>query len=100
MDVIDLLLDDEYTGNITLYGENGSPVEFIQIAIIPLAGKTYAILKPKEPMEGMAEGEALVFAVEKDENERYLSIVENDGLVKAVFEIYHILLEEQGLTEQ
>lgn len=36
MDPIEMLLDENCSENIVLYGENGKPMEFEQIALIPL----------------------------------------------------------------
>lgn len=97
MNVLELLLDDEYSGDIELKNENNEAIGFEQIAVIPLAGDIYAILKPREPLSKMGERDALVFKVMEKDKDPYLEIVTNEGLVNAVFAIYGILLEEQGL---
>ena len=66
---IDCLFDESNTDPIVLYNEKGEPVEFDQIAIIPIEEKAYAILKPLKEMEGIGEDEALVFEVVETEDE-------------------------------
>lgn len=61
---IEKLLDENNRDNIILCDERNEPVEFEQIAVIPLDWTIYAILHPVIPMPGMAENEALVFAIE------------------------------------
>ncbi|MBO4554863.1 MAG: hypothetical protein J5713_03685 [Clostridia bacterium] len=36
LDVLDILLDDDNHDNITLYDEQENPIEFEQVAVIPL----------------------------------------------------------------
>ena len=43
MSPIEQLLSEDNTDNIVLYDENGTPTEFVQVAIIPVEDKTYAI---------------------------------------------------------
>ena len=91
------LLDPENNETITLYDENEKPVEFEQIALIPYNDKLYAILKPVEKMDGVADDEAIVFSFEEDDaNEDQLLVVEeSDAIIDEVFAIYNKLLDEQ-----
>ena len=92
---IEQLLDENNTDPIILYDENDQEVEFEQIAIIPLNDSLYAILKPVEEMEGVAEDEAVVFALETDEEgDEVLSVVEDDAEIDAVFDEYYKMLRE------
>ncbi len=95
------LLDPENSDPIVLFDENEKPVSFEQIALIPYQEKLYAILKPVEKMEGVADDEAIVFAFEEDDtNEDQLLVVEeNDAIIDEVFTIYNKLLDEQGTAE-
>ncbi|MBR4271016.1 MAG: DUF1292 domain-containing protein [Clostridia bacterium] len=92
------LLDKDNNDPITLYDENEKPVEFEQIAIIPLKDKLYAILKPLHQMDGVADDEAIVFSFEEDDNseDQLLVMEESDAIIDEVFEIYNKLLDEQG----
>lgn len=91
--VIDILLDEDNDDNIILYDENDQENEFEQIALIPLNGKIYAILKPVNCMEDVGDDEAVVFCIEEVEGE-YALIPEQDNAVgEAVFNEYYSLLE-------
>lgn len=94
---IDMLLDENNTENIKLYNEDNQEVEFEQIALVPIDSKTYAILKPVSPMEGIAEDEALVFVIDEIDDEDCLVIVEEDAIVDKVFEEYYKMLKEEGI---
>ena len=95
---IDMLLDESNTENIKLYNEDNQEVEFEQIALIPLEDKTYAILKPAEAMEGIADDEALVFVIDEIDDEDCLVIVEDDAIVDNVFAEYYNMLDEEGIS--
>lgn len=94
---IDMLLDETNTENIKLYNEDNQEVEFEQIALVPIENKTYAILKPVEAMEGIAEDEALVFVIDEIDDEDCLVIVEDETIVDKVFEEYYKMLKEEGV---
>lgn len=94
---IDALFDPNNSANITLYNEKDEGVEFEQIAIIPLNERIYAILKPTEKVEGVADDEAFVFEVVEDEElGDSLRLVEDDNVIDAVFADYNKLLDEQN----
>ena len=94
---IDMLLDENNTENLKLYNEENQEVEFEQIALVPIEDKTYAILKPVETMEGVADDEALVFVIDEIDDEDCLVIVEDDKIIDDVFEEYYKLLNEEGI---
>ena len=84
--------NDEY---ITLKGQDGEEINFIDIAGIALDSGYYAILQPVQLMDGMAEDEALVFKVEKLESgEDKFTIVVDDTVVDEVFAEYGRLIDE------
>ena len=93
MNVLDMLFDEENEDDITIYDEDGNPVAFEQVALIPLEEKVYAILKPVLPMEGLGEDEALVFEI--DEAEESLNVVVEDDIIDAVFAVYEQLCKEE-----
>ena len=68
VDILDILLDEENESPITLYNEHDKPIKFDQVAIIPLEEKLFAILKPIDEMEGVADDEAIVFYINEDGN--------------------------------
>ena len=93
---IEALLDAEDDSTIVLFDEKDNEVEFEQIALIPLKNKAYAILKPVKPMEGVADDEAIVFALIEDESgEDLLSIETDEEIITAVFDEYYKLLDEE-----
>ena len=84
--------NDEY---VTLKGQDGEEINFIDIAGIALDSGYYAIMQPVELLDGMAEDEALVFKVEKLENgEDKFTIVVDDMIVDEVFAEYGRLIDE------
>lgn len=94
---IERLLDENDLGTIVLYDENDKEVEFEQIAIIPYENEVYAILKPVEEMEGVADDEAIVFLLDADEeSDEVLSVVEDEKIIDAIFDAYYKLLDEEG----
>ena len=95
---IDMLLDENNTENIKLYNEENQEVEFEQIALVPIEDKTYAILKPVNVMEGIADDEALVFVIDEIDDEDCLVIVEDDNIIDQVFEEYYKMLKAEGIN--
>lgn len=94
---IDMLFDPNNNENIVLYNEKDEPVEFEQIAVVPLDDSVYAILQPVEKMEGLADDEAFAFeVVEDEENGDTLKLVEDDALIDKIFAEYKKLFDDQG----
>ena len=96
-DPIDMLLDENCAEPIVMYNESNEPITFDQIAVIPFAGDTYAILKPLGEFEGVGEDEALVFVIAEQEDEDVLVIVEDDETINIVFAEYYKMLAEEGI---
>ena len=88
---IDAIYDENNEDNIVLYNENDEPMEFEQIAVIPIEDNVYVILKPAIPVEGIADDEALVFEIIDDKE---IHIVADEKLATKVFDIYYKMLEE------
>ena len=94
---IDALFDQDNNDNITLFNEKDEPVEFEQIALIPLNEVVYAILRPTQKIEGVADDEAFVFEIVEDEEKGdTLRLVEDDGIIEDVFADYNKLLDEEN----
>ena len=93
---IDALFDEENNDAIILFNEKGEEIAFEQIALIPLNDKTYAILKPIQPLEGLGENEGLVFSIETNEqtNQEYLALVTDLDIIDKVFDVYDQLVED------
>ena len=96
---IDAILDQNNTENIVMYNENNEKVEFEQIALIPMDGIIYVILRPVEKMMGIASDEALAFMIEELEGEPGLALVSDYEVVEKVFEAYYQLLDEVDTGE-
>ena len=94
--ILDILLDENNTSPISLYDENDKEVRFDQVAIIPLDDSVYAILKPIDEMENVADDEAIVFLLQEDEDGDGVLVVETDeSKAMRVFDEYYKLLDEQ-----
>ena len=94
MSVIDQIFDPNNCDPIILSNENNEEVVFEQIAVIPLNGEVYVIVKPVNPMEGVAENEALVFAIVEEDGEDVLVVEERSEIIDEVFAQYYEMLEE------
>ena len=98
--IIDVLLDDEIT-EITLIDENGNNVRFYKEAIIPYTvdgeHRIYAILEPIDKVDGVEEGEGLVFRVYTLEvdGEDNIEIEDDFDVIEGVFEEYNKLFDEE-----
>lgn len=75
---------------IELFDENEQSVRFREIAGIALDGKTYALLQPVEPMEGIGEDEAVIFEYTEEEgsDERNFTPLFDEKLLERVFDEY------------
>ena len=93
--IIDVLLNEHNDEPITLYDENDKAVKFEQVAVIPMDDNLYVILKPVDKMESVEDDEAIVFAVNEDEDgEASLEVEADESIAMRVFEEYYKLLDE------
>ena len=86
LNIFDIIYDENNDQNIIMYNEKNEPVEFEQIAYVPIEDKDYVILKPVEPFENMAE----------DEKGQDLVFVVDDEVVDNVFDIYNKLYDQMS----
>lgn len=101
LSILDILLDEDNEDPITLYDENDKAIRFDQVAIIPLDEKLYAILKPIDEMENVADDEAIVFVVNEDGNgESILEIETDEPTAIKVFDEYYKLLDKQDASKK
>lgn len=98
---IDCLYDENNNDQIVLFNEKGEELAFEQIALIPRKTKTYAILKPVKPMEGVGENEGLVFSIEvsKEDGQEYLVLVTDAKVIDEVFTVYDELVDDANADE-
>ena len=91
---LEQILDENNTENVILYDADNKPIEFEQVALIPLerTGKLYAIMIPVTPMQGVNEGEGVLFAI--DEIKGDLDIERDDTIIDEVLTIYKTLIED------
>lgn len=91
---VEQILDEKNTDNIVLYDDDNKAIEFEQIAVIPLerTNGLYAILIPLTPMQGVAEGEGVLFEIDEERGD--LSVVNDDKIIDEVLTIYQKLVEE------
>lgn len=91
---IEQILDENNTENIVLYDAESKPIEFEQVAVIPLerTGNLYAIMIPVTPMQGVNEGEGVLFVV--DEIKGSIEIERDEAIIDEVLSIYKTLIEE------
>lgn len=95
---IEQILDENNTDNVILYDPDQKPIEFEQIAVIPLEDENsgeqtlYTIMIPITPMQGVGEGEGVLFKI--DQQKRDLDIVRDEAVIDHVLEVYERLIEE------
>ncbi len=95
LDILDILLDENNDEPISLFDEDDKEIKFEQVAVIPHNEKIYAILKPIDELEGVADDEAIVFLVDEDEEGNSILVIEKDEEVATlVFDKYYQLLDE------
>ena len=98
---IEQILDEKNLDNVVLYDTDNNPIEFEQVALIPLerTGKLYAIMIPVTPMEGVNPGEGVLFVV--DEFKTTIDIEKDESIIDEVLSIYKTLLDEgEGEDEE
>lgn len=101
LDLLDILLDESNDEPISLFDEDDNEVKFEQVAVIPENEKIYAILKPIDEMEGVADDEAIVFVADYDEDGRTVLTLEKDEPTAIkVFDKYYQLLDEAEKEEK
>lgn len=101
VDLFDVLTDENNRDPITFVDGDGKQLSFEQVAVIPheVAGETklYCILKPLDPIDGIADDEAIVFLVDMDEDgDAVIRVEEDETIARQVFDKYYDLLREAG----
>lgn len=62
---VEIMEDDEI---VTLYDDNNEPVDFYEVACVEYKDDYYALLEPVEEMEGLEDGDVLIFKLEEQED--------------------------------
>ena len=93
---IQQILDENNDENVILYDDNQKPIEFEQIAVIPLddSDLLYAILIPVTPMQNVGEGEGVLFAI--DELKGTIEVVNDQEIIDKVLTIYEKLVADSN----
>lgn len=92
--LVSILLDENNEEPIVLTSDTGRTIKYDQVAVIPMEGKLYAILKPLDRIKGISDDQAILFYV--DENNDRLEIVQDMSVLEKVYKIYMNLLENKG----
>ena len=92
-DPINQILSEENLENVVMFDDENKPIEFEQVAVIPLENDEllYAILIPVTPMQGVEEGEGVLFAI--DEEKGNMDIERDEATIDEVLSIYQALIE-------
>jgi len=85
-DLVSKILDPDNDENLFLVDENGTKVEFEQVAMIPRNDDIYVILKPTKPFElGMTEDNIVIFSIEvQRDGEKVLAVVQDQATIEWV----------------
>ena len=89
--IVSILLDENNEEPIALTSDIGRTIKYDQIAVIPLEGKLYAILKPLDKIKGISDDQAILFYV-NEENDS-LVVVQDNEILEKVYQIYLKMLE-------
>ena len=84
---IEKLLDPNNNQDVKLYVD-GKLIQFGQVANIEYLGELYTFLVPLEEMEGVEEGEGVLFQFIKVNNEIEIEFVKDDKLIDNVYQEY------------
>ena len=93
--LLEQLLDPENADPVILVNEKGEELAFEQVALIPLVNDLYVILTPVTPIDGVGEGEGLVFRIGNTKGKSALYLVDDEAIVDEVFAVYDQFAEEQ-----
>ncbi len=96
-DAINQILDEQNSENVVLFDADNRPIEFEQIALIPLknasgADDLYAILIPITKMQGVNEGEGVVLKILEQAHD--VEVVNDSSIIDKVLEVYEKLISE------
>ena len=85
----------EEDGIITLVDESGKEIEFTHIATVEYKDEWYIVLEPNEKVEGMEDGDVVIYKLGiDDEDEDTFIPVEDEDTLQAVFDEFMKLVEE------
>lgn len=80
---------------VTLYDEDGTPVEFEHLDTFEIEEKVYIVLL-EILKNGKENDEVVIFRLEEDENgEELLSVIEDENELMAAFDEFESRLEDE-----
>lgn len=92
--LFEALLDPDYSDPVVLFdGEGGSRL-FDKVCTVPIDDRMFAVVSPREPMEGVPEGTAIVYEMGYIDGNERLMPVPDDNIVRQVFAEYQRMYEE------
>lgn len=74
---------------VTLYGEDGTKIDFILDCELEYDGDSYQVVRPKDDKMGLNPDEALVFLVEDIDGEASYTLITNDDILADIEKIYN-----------
>ncbi|MBE6136889.1 MAG: DUF1292 domain-containing protein [Erysipelotrichaceae bacterium] len=82
----EMLLDENNNDNVVFHDADGNPMEFEQIALIPLDDEKYVILHPLDM--GYGDDEVVAYHISSDENSYELLAIDDEDLLEQLHEEY------------
>lgn len=79
---------------LTITLDDGTELEFLEVATIPLNDINYLIMQPKESSDVISSEEAIVCKVIETENDFEYEILTDDVIIDEVFSKYNELFSE------
>ncbi len=82
---------------VTLYDDQNNGIDFYEIAVVEREEEFYALLQPVEEMEGIEDGDVLIFQViEQEDGEETFKSVDDEAVMNEVFEEFMRAVADQG----
>lgn len=86
---------------VTLTMDNGKSYDFYSDGTIEYKGKYYCAFEPAEEVEGLDEGDVVIFELSGDDEETAELIpVEDEAILDAVFQEFCRIFEEEEMSEE
>ena len=93
---IDIILDPNSNENVVFYDSDDKPIEFEQVALIPIGKQLYCLLSPVEKqIFGLDKDQCFVFQIFTDKlREDSLLIISDENIINQVMSVYKELYED------
>lgn len=90
----EMLLDETNNDNICFNLDDGSTIEFEQVALISLDDEKFAILHPVNM--GYGDDEVIAYSITNDDSNYELLEVEDDDLLEEIYKEYLRLMKKKN----